>query len=134
MLNWQLPSLLKFKSYHKNQIADNVNHILPQKINELTGFCIVCQRNYCKMLITQTNSTYGRDHNGAKTFMKSDLNIFESYNFTRFVSLSSYTAGWFVWCDRSFYVVKQPQEKWACDFHDDALPLSFQLQVAEVIF
>ena len=32
------------------------------------------------------------------------------------------------------YVVKQPQEKWACDFHDDAPPLSFQLQVAEVIF
>ena len=90
MLNWQLPSLLKFKSHHKNQIAYNVNHILPQKINEMTGFCIVCQRNYCKMLITQTNSTYGRDHNGTKTFMKSDLNIFESYNFTRFISLSSY--------------------------------------------
>ena len=32
------------------------------------------------------------------------------------------------------YVVKQPQEKWACDFHDDAPPMSFQLQVAEVIF
>ena len=32
------------------------------------------------------------------------------------------------------YEVKQPQEKWACDFHDDALPMSFQLQVAEVIF
>ena len=46
----------------------------------------------------------------------------------------AYTAGRFVWCDRPFYLVKQPQEKWACDFHDDALPLSFQLQVAEVIF
>ena len=23
------------------------------------------------------------------------------------------------------YVVKQPQEKWACDFHDDATTLSF---------
>ena len=32
-----------------------------------------------------------------------------------------------------FYLVKQPQEKWACYFHDDALPLSFQLQVTEVI-
>ena len=32
------------------------------------------------------------------------------------------------------YVVKQPQEKWASDFHDDAPPLSFQLQVTEVIF
>ena len=32
------------------------------------------------------------------------------------------------------YEVKQPQEKWACDSHDDAPPLSFQLQVAEVIF
>ena len=32
------------------------------------------------------------------------------------------------------YVVKQPQEKWACDFHDDALPLSFQLQVTEDFF
>ena len=32
------------------------------------------------------------------------------------------------------YVVKQPQEKWACDFHDDAPPLSFQLQVTEDFF
>ena len=32
------------------------------------------------------------------------------------------------------YVVKQPQEKWACDFHDDALPFPFQLQIAEVNF
>ena len=39
-----------------------------------------------------------------------------------------------VWGDRPFYLVKQPQEKWACDFRDDAPPLSFQLQVAEVIF
>ena len=31
-------------------------------------------------------------------------------------------------------VVKQPQEKWACDFHDDAPPLSFQLQVTEDFF
>ena len=46
----------------------------------------------------------------------------------------TYTAGGFVWCDGPFYLVKQPQEKWACDFHDDAPPLSFQLQVAEVIF
>ena len=44
-----------------------------------------------------------------------------------------YTAGGFVWCDRPFYLVKQPQEQWACDFHDYAPPLSFQLQVAEVI-
>ena len=49
-------------------------------------------------------------------------------------SKKSYTAGGFVWCDRPFYLVKQSQEKWACDFHDDAPPLSFQLQVAEVIF
>ena len=27
-----------------------------------------------------------------------------------------------------------PQEKWACDFHDDAMPLSFQLQVTEDFF
>ena len=45
-----------------------------------------------------------------------------------------YTGGKNVWGDRPFYLVKQPKEKWACDFHDDALPLSFQLQVAEVIF
>ena len=32
------------------------------------------------------------------------------------------------------YVVKEPQEKWACDFHDDAPPLSFQLQVTEDFF
>ena len=30
------------------------------------------------------------------------------------------------------YVVKQPQEKWACDFHDDAPPFPFQLQIPEV--
>ena len=32
------------------------------------------------------------------------------------------------------YVVKQLQEKWVCDFHDDAPPLSFQLQVTEDFF
>ena len=48
------------------------------------------------------------------------------------IKILPYTAG--VWCDRPFYLVKQPQEKWACDFHDDVLPLSFQLQVTEVIF
>ena len=51
-----------------------------------------------------------------------------------FQKILIYTAGRFVWCDGPFYLVKQPQEKWACDFHDDAPPLSFQLQVAEVIF
>ena len=49
-------------------------------------------------------------------------------------SNKEYTAGGFVWCDWAFYLVKQPQEKWVCDFHDDAPPLSFQLQVADVIF
>ena len=34
----------------------------------------------------------------------------------------------------AFSPVKWPQEDWACDFHDDAPPLSFQLQVAEVHF
>ena len=29
------------------------------------------------------------------------------------------------------YIVKWTQEKWACDSHDDAKPLSFQLQVTE---
>ena len=53
-----------------------------------------------------------------------DENIFDD---------SYYTGGQNVWVDSPFYLVKQPQEKWACDFHDDALPLSFQLQVAEVI-
>ena len=51
-----------------------------------------------------------------------------------FKNIHTYTPGGFVWCDRPFYLVKQPQEKWACDFHDDALPLSFQLQVAEAFF
>ena len=51
-----------------------------------------------------------------------------------FIYTFCYTAGGFVWCDRPFYQVKQPQEKWKCDFIDDAPPLSFQLQVAEVIF
>ena len=52
----------------------------------------------------------------------------------RLLFLISYTRDNNVWGDKPFYLVKQPQEKWACDFHDDALPLSFQLQVAEVIF
>ena len=52
---------------------------------------------------------------------------------TRF-SVIMYTRDRNVWGDRPFYLVKQPQEKWACDFHDDAPPLSFQLQVADVIF
>ena len=35
---------------------------------------------------------------------------------------------------KPFYLVKWPQEKWVCDFHDDAPSLSFQLQVAEDFF
>ena len=54
--------------------------------------------------------------------------------FTTLKFFSSYTPGGFVWCDRPFYLVKLSQEKWECDFHDDALPLSFQLQVTEVHF
>ena len=50
------------------------------------------------------------------------------------LGLAAYTRDRNVWGDRPFYLVKQPQEKWACDFLDDALPLSFQLQVVEVIF
>ena len=46
----------------------------------------------------------------------------------------TYTPGGFVWGDRPFYLVKWPQEKWACDFRDDATPLSFQLQVTEAFF
>jgi hypothetical protein len=37
-----------------------------------------------------------------------------------------YTGGKNVWSDRPFY--------WACDFHDDATSLSFQLQVDEDFF
>ena len=40
-----------------------------------------------------------------------------------------YTGSQNVWVDRPFYWVKRPQEKWACDFHDNATPLSFQVQV-----
>ena len=50
------------------------------------------------------------------------------------LSLPSYTRAQNVCPGWPVYEVKQPQEKWACDFHDDAPPLSFQLQVAEVIF
>ena len=46
----------------------------------------------------------------------------------------SYTGGQYVLVDRPFYLVKWPQEKWACDFHDDATPLSFQLQITEDFF
>ena len=46
---------------------------------------------------------------------------------------SMYTGG-NVWCDIAKYIVKWTQEKWACDSHDDATPLSFQLQVTEDFF
>ena len=39
----------------------------------------------------------------------------------------TYIPGGFVWCDGPFYLVKWPQEKWACDFHDDALPSALVL-------
>ena len=45
-----------------------------------------------------------------------------------------YTGGQYVWVDRPFYLVKWPQEKWACDFHYGALPFSFQLQATEDFF
>ena len=48
--------------------------------------------------------------------------------------LSTYTGGENVWCDIAKYIVKWTQEKWACDSHDDATPLSFQLQVTEDFF
>ena len=51
-----------------------------------------------------------------------------------FSDAGMYTPGGFVWCDRLFYLIKLSQEKWACDFNDDAPPLSFQLQVTDVIF
>ena len=43
---------------------------------------------------------------------------------------------WFIYLHTPVksYVVKQPQEKWACDFHDDTPPLIFQLQVTEDFF
>ena len=52
---------------------------------------------------------------------------------TEKIYIISYTRDRNVLGDRPFYLVKQPKEKWACDFHDDTLPFSFQLQVAEVI-
>ena len=71
------------------------------------------------------NTAFGNDHL---------LNFFES-NWLGCPKCSDwYTAGGFVWCDMPFYLVKQPQEKWAYDFHDDAPPLSFQLQVTEAHF
>ena len=54
--------------------------------------------------------------------------------FLTYIPNYSYTRDRNVWAHRPFYLVKQPQEKWACDFRDDALPLFFQLQVAEIIF
>ena len=74
-------------------------------------------------------------------FPFANSNFFFTTKGVQFTSLSDllqlqikYTRDRNVWGDRPFYLVKQPQEKWACDFRDDALPLSFQLQVAEVIF
>ena len=42
-----------------------------------------------------------------------------------------YTGGGNVWCDIAKYIVKWTQETWACDSHNGATPLSFQLQVTE---
>ena len=33
-----------------------------------------------------------------------------------------------------FTRIKWPKEKWACDFHENAMTLSFQLQVTEEFF
>ena len=55
-------------------------------------------------------------------------------NFGINIQRTTYTRDRNVWGDRPFYLVKQPQVKWACDFRDDVPALSFQLQVAEVIF
>ena len=35
---------------------------------------------------------------------------------------------------KGHFTSKKPQEKWVCDFLDDAMPLSFQLQVTEDFF
>ena len=45
-----------------------------------------------------------------------------------------YTDGGNVWCNIAKYIVKWTQEKWACDSHDGATPLSFPLQVTEDFF
>ena len=49
---------------------------------------------------------------------------FVDWGYIRSIFRSWYTPGEFVWCDGPFYLVKQPQQKWACDFHDDAPSLS----------
>ena len=59
----------------------------------------------------------------------------ENTPFQKFVKLKGYTVCLrILYTPVKSYVVKQPQEKWACDFHDDAPPLSFQLQVTEDFF
>ena len=70
----------------------------------------------------------------ALTCCSPNLEQKEQKSYDWFSNLLVYTAGEFVCCDRPFYLVKQPKEKWACDFHDDGPPFAFQLQVAEVIF
>ena len=35
---------------------------------------------------------------------------------------------------KGHFTSKKPQEKWVCDFHDDAMPMSFQLQATEDFF
>ena len=62
------------------------------------------------------------------------LDIAPYLSFLLPIMLPVYTRDRNVWGDGPFYLVKQPQEKWGCDFCDDFPPLSFQLQVAEVIF
>ena len=65
----------------------------------------------------------------AWSILEEGPNYFQGLNLEKI-----YTAGGFVWCDRPFYLVNWPQEKWTIDFHDDATPLSFQLQVTEDFF
>ena len=77
------------------------------------------------------------DHHQIRDHFSDTVNMRSMFSTLGTMGNLWYTGGKNVWCDRpfySFYLVKWPQEKWACDFHDDAMPLSFQLQVAEDFF
>ena len=111
----------------------NFVHLSVKMVNP--EFC-----NFCYIALKSLSLEQSQNAIGLKVpSLKSSLllvfpQIFWPSTLSRLMAECWYTAGGFVWCERPFYLVKQPKEKWECDFHDDAPPLSFQLQVTEVIF
>ena len=97
-------------------------------------------RSYCYVLFCYWVTLFIKEElkrkNMSSSFHKGGYNKYETqkgpierkHRYTKWLGRSGmtrYTGGQNVWVDRPFYLVKWPQEKWACDFHDNATPLTF---------